>query len=217
MRNFRIFAAALMLAAIISVTASAQTRPATNTPARPAATQQATPPAANPNAPVPETKIAFINTEAFGADKGGITRYVNAVNALDREFKPRTDELTNMQNRIRTIAEDLGKLSSGTAVIDQKTIQAKREEGERLQRDLEYKDKQLRADMQKRYEEVVGPISQDIGKALDAFAAQRGITMLLDISKIAPAILTADRAMDVTAAFIADYNSKNTTASTGTR
>lgn len=211
MRNIRILAAAIMLAAIVAVSASAQTRPAgTTTPAtRPAA------PAAS-NAPLPDTKIAFINTDAFGDEKGGITRYVAAVKSLEREFKPRQDELNGMQTRIKALADEIGKLS-GNAVVDPKTIQAKQEEGERLQRDLKYKKEQADADFAKRYQDVVSPISTDIGNALTQFANQRGITMILDISKLLPAVLTANPAMDVTAAFIAEYNSRPTTASTGTR
>jgi Skp family chaperone for outer membrane proteins len=211
MRNFRILAAAIMLAAIIAASASAQTRPAGTAPARPAAT---TPPA-TATGPLPDTKIAFINTEAFGDEKAGITRYVTAVKSLEREFKPRQDELTTMSTRIKTIADEINKLS-GNAVVDPKTIQAKQDEGERLQRDLKYKKEQADADFAKRYQEVVSPISTDIGKALDQFATQRGITMILDISKLAPAILTVNPNMDVTTAFITEYNSRPQTASAGT-
>jgi outer membrane protein len=201
MKNFRLIAAALMLAAMIAVSASAQTRPAGTTPARPAA-PQATPAASN--APVPDTKIAFIDTGAFGEEKVGITRFVNAMKSLEREFKPRQDELNTMQNRIKALADEISKTQS---VADPKTIQAKQDEGERLQRDLKYKQDQADADFKKRYTDVVSPISSDIGKALDTFATQRGITMILDISKLAPAVLTVNPAMDVTQAFINEYNS----------
>jgi Skp family chaperone for outer membrane proteins len=212
MRNFRILAAAMMLAAIVAVSASAQTRPAAGT-ARPAAPQQTAPPAST--GPVPDTKIAYINTEAFGAETGGITRYVTAIKALEREFQPRQTELTTMQNRIKALADEIGKLS-GSSVVDPKTIQAKQDEGESLQRDLKYKKEQADAAFAKRYDEAIAPISQDIGKALTQFATQRGITMILDISKLAPAVLTANPNMDVTQAFIAEYNSKPV-ASAGTR
>lgn len=204
MRKLRILAAALMLAALIAVSASAQTRPAGTTPARPA------PQTAAPvnNGPLPDTKIAFVNTGAFDEEKGGITRYVNAMKALEREFKPRQDELNGINNRIKALADEITKLS-GNSVVDPKTIQAKNDEGERLQRDLKYKKEQADADFQRRYDEVVGPISQDIGKALDDFAKQRGITMILDISKLAPAILSINPAMDVTNAFIAEYNNSH--------
>jgi|SRR5438876_7464361 len=203
MKRIRLISAALMLAAIVTISASAQTRPGTAA-ARPAATQT---PAVS-NAPVPETKIAFIDTGMFGEEKGGITRYVIAVKGVEREFQPRQTELTGIQARIKALADEISKLS-GNSVVDPKTIQAKQDEGERLQRDLKYKKDQADADFAKRYQEVVSPISTDIGKALDQFAQQRGITMILDISKLAPAILTVNPAMDVTQAFIAEFNSKN--------
>jgi len=208
MKTIRIFAAALMLAALLAISASAQTRPATTAPARTAATA--------PSGPLPETKIAFIDTGAFGAEQGGIIRYVNAMKGLEREFQPRQTELEGIQNRIKAIADEINKLNSGSAVVDPKTIQAKTDEGERLQRDLKYKQEQADADFKKRYNDVISPISTDIGKALDQFASQRGITMILDISKLAPAILTLNQNMDVTQAFITEYNSTHpATASTG--
>src|SRR4051812_11891610 len=194
MKNIRILAAAMMLAAILAVSASAQTRPGTTTAAaRPAATLAAT-----SNAPLPDPKFAFIDTTQFSDEKEGIVRYVNAMKALQTEFKPRQDELNTMNNRIKALADEISKLNSGSSVVDPKTIQSKQEEGERLQRDLDYKKKQADADFSKRYQDVVSPISADIGKALDAFAAKQGITMILDISKLAPAILTVNPAMDVT-------------------
>ncbi|MDQ1421915.1 MAG: hypothetical protein QOJ52_3877, partial [Acidimicrobiaceae bacterium] len=135
--------------------------------------------------------------------------------ALEREFQPRQTELTTMQTRIKALADEIGKLS-GSSVVDPKTIQAKQDEGESLQRDLKYKKEQADAAFAKRYDEAIAPISQDIGKALTQFATQRGITMILDISKLAPAVLTANPNMDVTQAFIAEYNSKPV-ASAGTR
>jgi Skp family chaperone for outer membrane proteins len=212
MKNIRILAATMMLAVILAVSASAQTRPGTTTAAaRPAAT-----PAATSNAPLPDTKIAFIDTGAFSDEKEGIARYVNAMKALQNEFEPRQKELDTMQNRIKALADEISKLNSGSAVVDPKTIQAKNDEGERLQRDLKYKKEQADADFQKRYNDVISPISQDIGKALDQFAQARGITMILDISKLAPAILSVNPGMDVTKAFVAEYNSSHpATASTG--
>jgi Skp family chaperone for outer membrane proteins len=88
-------------------------------------------------------------------------------------------------------------------------VRAKREEGERLQRDLKYKKEQADADFEKRYAEAVGPVSNDIGNALIQYASENGLTMILDISKLAPAVLSVNPAMDVTQAFIADYNSKH--------
>jgi Skp family chaperone for outer membrane proteins len=199
MNTLHLISAAVLLVASATFSASAQTRPGAAPKQTPSPTQ------ANTTAAVPATKMAFVDTTAFGDDKVGIKRYVNAVKSLEREFQPRQIEINNMQTRIKALADEISKLNA-TAVVDSRTIAAKQDEGERLQRDMKYKKDQADADVAKRYQEVVGPISSDIGKAIDKFAAQRGITLVLDVSKLAQAILTLSPAMDVTQAFINDYN-----------
>jgi Skp family chaperone for outer membrane proteins len=205
MRFIRVIAASAILAAFAALPAFAQgTRPAgTVTPSRTPAS-----PGATANVAVPDTKIAFVDTEAFADEKAGITRFVNAVLAVSREFKPKQDEMLALQTRIQQLAKDIDTLSKST-VVDPKSIQAKQEEGARLERELKYKKEDYDAVMPKRYREVVGPVSADIGKELDVFAAQRGITLVLDVSKLLPAILSAKNEMDITVPFIAYYNAKN--------
>ncbi len=198
MQLFRLIAAAVIFAAGVSISASAQTRPAT------APLKQAAPQTPASNAVVPATKMAFIDTTVFGEEKGGINRYVSAVKSLEREFQPRQSELVNIQTRIKAIADELQKTGGNAA--DPKTIAARQDEGERLQRDLKYKKDQADADFAKRYQDVIGPISTDIGKAIDQFAAQRGISLVLDVSKLGQSVLTLNPAMDVTQAFIIEYN-----------
>ena len=122
---------------------------------------------------------------------------------LEREFKPRQDELNTMQTRIKTIADEISKSDERgrSSPVDPKTIQAKQDEGERLRRDLKYKKEQADADFAKRYQEVDRPDLAGHRSALNQFATQRGITMILDISQLAPAVLTVNPAMDVTARF----------------
>ena len=201
-------AASIILSAVAALSIQAQgTRPAPQrTPA----------PAPAANVAVPESKIAFVDTEAFADEKTGITRFVNAVRAVQREFKPKQDEMQTLQSRMQQLAKDIDTLSKAT-VVDPKSIQAKQDEGLRLERELKYKKEDYDATMPKRYREVVGPVSTDIGKELDVFAAQRGITLVLDVSKLLPAILTAKNEMDVTVAFIAYYNAKNPATGAATR
>ncbi len=206
MKINRLFAASLFLAAVTSLPAYAQQN--ARSTAAPAGGGAA---AVGAAATIPDSKIAFINTEAFGDEKQGIARYVAALKSLEREFQPRQTELSNMQNQLKTIADDINKLSTNQNVVDPKTIQQKQEQGEALQRQLKFKDDEAKAAYQKRLQDVVAPISDDIGKALEAFSRQRGISLMLDISKLAPAILTANPAMDMTAAFIAEYNSRAAT------
>ena len=213
MSRIRLIFAALILVAMLGISVSAQTRPLT-TPARPAATPTPTPaprPAATPvagNAAVPDSRIALIDTGMFADEKNGIFRYVDAAKAVELEFRSRTNELQNLENILNGLAAEITKLRQA-AVVDQKTIQAKQSEGKRLALDLKTKKDRLDEDVSKRYQQVISPISSQIGAAMDLFARQRGITMTLDISKLLPAILTALPATDLTQAFIDDFNRKN--------
>ena len=205
-RTTVVITTALMFLAIAAVSAAAQTtpRPTTTASPKPAAPQ----PVRNANAPVPDSKIAVIDTGRFRDEKTGITRYVNAVNVVQGEFRARNAELLSLENRMKAISDEITKLS-GTPVVAPQTIQSKQDEGERLQREYKYKKELLDADADKRYNEIVGPISNDIGNALVEYANQHGLTMILDISKLLPAVLAVSPATDVTQAFIADYNSKH--------
>ena len=204
-RLFLIYAAITLM----TIAVSGQTRPQTGAP-RPAATP-APRPAATPaasNVPVPDSRIALVDTTIFGDEKNGIWRYVDAAKSVEAEFKTRTDELESIQNRLKALAAEIQTLRKAP-VPDQKTIQAKQQQGESLASEGKTKKDRLDEDISKRYEQVLAPISRQIGAALDQFAAQRGVTMTLDMSKFLPAILTAVPAVDLTQAFINDFNSKN--------
>src|SRR6267142_5062756 len=127
MKRILLIAAALMLPIAVASSSLAQTRPGA-TAAKPAAPQ--TPPTSNTLA---DTRIALVDTTMFGDEKGGIIKYVNAVKAIAREFEPRQTELNNLQNRIQAISNEISTLSKAQNAAS--TIQAKKEEGERLQRE----------------------------------------------------------------------------------
>jgi len=155
---------------------------------------------------VPASKIAIVDTTAFGDDKTGIKRYVNAVNTVQREFEGKRAELRGLQSQIEAIGNEITKLRAAS-VVSEGTLRGKQDDIDRLTRDFKYKSDQAQADFDKRYTAVVGPISSDIGNAIIQYAARNGITMVIDISKMLPAVLSVSPAMDVTQAFIADYNS----------
>lgn len=197
MRKYRLIAAAAFLVAVTALSAPAQQRPAA---------AAAAPAAAASNAPVPASTIALINTDYFADEKNGITRLVAAVKKVDAEFTPRRTELQNLKAQIDKLTADI---QATQAVATPQQIAQKQEQLEGLKRDYQRKGEDAQAAYNKRLQDSVGPLYEDIGKALDAFAKARGITLLLDTAKIGPAILAAVDAMEVTRAFIADYNSKN--------
>ena len=202
-----ILAALTLIMCAIAATAQT-TRPAQT--ARPTPTPLAQPrptPAPAANTPVPQSKIALIDTTAFGDEKNGIYRYIDATKTVAAEFKPRTDEMQALETRLNSLASEIDALMKANPV-NQQAVQAKQQQGQSLQAEYQTKKTKLDEDLGKRYEQVVSPISRQIGAAIDQFATQRGVTMTLDLSKLLPAILTAMPGTDMTQAFISDFNTK---------
>ena len=187
--------------------ASANAQIARPTPT-PAVAARPTPTPAPANAPVPPSKIALVDTSMFGDEKNGIYRFVDATRAVAAEFKTRSDEVNNLAKRLTALANEVDALMKANPP-NKTVIDAKQQQGGALQAEYDNKKAKLDEDLGRRYDQVVSPISRQIGLALDQFASQRGVTMTLDVSKLLPAILTVVPATDMTQAFINDFNARN--------
>ena len=204
MKVIRATAAVAFFVALTVASVSAQTRPAagTGTQPRPAATPGATAPS---TISVPDSKVALIDSSAFADEKQGIAKFVSALKRVNAEFQPRQTELQNLQQQIEKAKSDLQKAAP---VQDAKVTQTQQDKIAVMETDFKRKGEDAQAAFNKRLEEVLGPIYEDIGKALDGFAKARGITLILDVTKVQGIVSAAD-AMDITRAFIAEFNSKN--------
>ena len=196
MKIFRAIAAVAFLAAISAGSAFAQ--PRTTTPA-------GSSPATVPTGPIPETKIALVNTDEFADEKTGITRLVAAMKKVDLEFQPRRTDLQTLQQQIEKLTADLNKAAP---VQDPKVTAQQTERIESMKKEFQRKGEDAQAAYQKRLQEVLGPVYDDIGKALDAYAKAHGITLVLDVTKI-QGIVSASESLDITRPFITEFNSKN--------
>ena len=118
-------------------------------------------------------KIGWIDTAQFADEKEGVTKYNNALKALDTEMKPRVTELTGLQTRLQKIAEEIRTATNVPAgvPVNQQIVAQKQDEGQRLQREFEFKQKEAQAIFGKRREEVLGPITQNIFQALQDYEA----------------------------------------------
>ncbi len=204
MKVIRATAAVAFFVALTVASVSAQTRPAagTGTQPRPAATPGPTAPS---TVSVPDSKVALIDSSAFADEKQGIAKFVSALKRVNAEFQPRQTELQNLQQQIEKAKSDLQKAAP---VQDAKVTQQQQDKIAVMETDFKRKGEDAQAAFNKRLEEVLGPIYEDIGKALDGFAKARGITLILDVTKVQGIVSAAD-AMDITRAFIAEFNSKN--------
>jgi Skp family chaperone for outer membrane proteins len=165
-------------------------------------------------------KIGLIDSGMFASEKDGITRYVNAVKQLDIEMKPFRTELETMGNKLQTLAEQIATLQKTPPSVPMpaKDIQDKQDEGQRVQRELEFKKKEYDARVEKRANELLGPIQADISKAIQEYSNKNGFTLVFDLDKMAQsgALLAIDVKSEITKEFIAFYNARppGTTAST---
>lgn len=194
MKIARFFAAvALLTAAAFCV--SAQQRPAT--PA-------ATPAPAPQTVAVPDSKMAMIYSDLFLDPKTGIARFNSLLGTLNREFQPRQAELQGLQQKIAALTKEIEDTQT---VADPNAIRQKRDQLAQMNTDFKRKGEDAEAAYGKRRQEIFLPLQQDIGKALEVFAKARGITVIVDGSQV-PVVYAAD-SLDITRAFIADFNSKN--------
>ncbi len=194
--------AALFVAVVAFSPTFAQTRPATPQPT----------PVPAANVTVPDTKIALIYSEAFLDPKTGIARFNVLLNNLNREFQPRQTEITQLTQKAQQLSDEIDKTRS---VADPKTLQLKVDQLEQMKKDLQRKGEDAQAAYNKRRGEVFQPLQDDIGKALEVYAKGHNINVIIDGSQV-PVVYAAD-SIDITRAFINDFNNKfPATASTTT-
>lgn len=202
MRVIRTTIAAALFAASAATAAVAQA-PA----ARPAA-----PPASS--AAVAEGKFAIVDTEAFGDQTKGIQKLVAAFQVVEREFKPRRDKITGLRTRYDGIVKQINDTQK---VADQKALAALADQAETLKLEIEQEQASGQRALDKRVKELTDPIYLDLNNALRSFATARGISVVFDASKMDGVMMIINPAgIDITAAFIAEYNQRNpaSTAST---
>lgn len=196
MKIDRLIAAFAFLLALSFSAVFAQPKPATSAPAP-----------AQSSATVPESKIALIYSDAFLDAKTGIARFNTLVSTLNREFQPRQTELQTLQQRITTLTNEVSQAQAASSVVDPKSIQAKIDTLEQLKKDYQRKGEDAQAAYNKRKQDIFQPLQDDIGKALEAYAKQRNINVIIDGSAV-PLVYAADT-LDITRAFINEFNSKN--------
>ena len=161
--------------------------------------------------------MAVIYTDMFLDQKTGIAKFNSVITKLNAEFVGLKNEIQGMQTRAQTLEDEIGKLQNAPAgtPIDQRSLQAKIDQLEQLKKDLQRKSEDAQASYTRRRQELFGPLQDEIGKALEAFAKARGINVIIDAAQV-PLLYAAD-SIDITRAFITDFNSKNpVTAATTT-
>ena len=170
-----------------------------------AQTKPATP--AGAQTTVPESKIALVYSEAFVDAKLGIAKFTNLVNTLNREFDPRQRELLQIQEKIKQLTNEVNQAQAASAVVDQKSIQAKVDQVEQLKKDATRKAEDGQAAFERRRKELFTPMQEEVARALEVYAKAHNINVLIDGSTVP--LVYAAASIDITRAFINDFNGKN--------
>ena len=198
-----------MVVGLATTVSAQQQRPA----GRPAAPQPTPTPAAPSTAPatvaLPVSKMAVIYSDLFLDQKTGIAKFNNVVTKLNGEFQKLKDEITALQQRATTLEAEINKLREAPAgtPIDQRSLQTKIDQLEQLKKDIQRKAEDAQSAYDRRRQELFNPLQEEIAKALEVFAKARGINVIIDAARVP--LLYAAESIDITKAFIQDFNSKN--------
>jgi outer membrane protein len=155
-----------------------------------------------------EGKIAIV---FFGAFREGIQEMKTKMDALNTEFDPKNKELQDLQEKIANLKK---QIETQGATVTPAVRNQWMEQGAQLEKDLKRKTEDYEALANKRLSEVGGPIQEKILKFLDQYAAQRGITMVLEGSAVQQngLLLYAAEATNITKDFMDEYNKANPVA-----
>jgi Skp family chaperone for outer membrane proteins len=151
----------------------------------------------------PPANVAIIDSSAFSNERTGIARVMNGMKALEVKFQPLRTEIRGMRERLNTMRADIQKKR---ATQDPRATAQQTEEAERLDVQIKRKQEDAQASFQRETQAILEPVQNDIAAALNAYAQSKGITLVLDANRVP--IIYAASGIDITRAFIDDYNRK---------
>ena len=160
-------------------------------------------------APPASGKIGLISISAFGDEKAGITKYKNAAALVDKTLEPINNELKALATRYQTATTDLQNMQKNPATKPD-VLSAKVDEVRNLETTIKRKQEDGKAFYNKIDSETMSPVMNDIFKALNEYAKQKGYAVILDGAKLEQAdiLLGFDDRYDVTKDFIVFYNAR---------
>lgn len=159
------------------------------------------------------TKVGLVNIFALG-DKGGATRYVNALKTLNKEFETEIKALQTMSTTFQTKTQAYNDLrvqaAKPNSPIKAATLRSRAAELDQLRREAKFKQDDLQARISARRQVVIGPVWLDMMKALKSYAQQKGFAIILDGAKLEESaiMLAFNSQSDITKDFIKFYNAR---------
>lgn len=189
--------AASLLAAALSITASAQTTKPAAAPAAPAA-------AAAPAGPL---KIGIVQFElaVYKTNEGQ-----REVADMQKKYQPRRDKLEAENNEIQAMQKDL-QAKGETLAEDERAKRVRNIEAK--QKALQVEVENLQSDEQGEGQPAFSKIEQKVGEFMYSYAQANGYSLILEASAPSqnslPQVLYAIPSLDITQAVVDGYNQKS--------
>ena len=166
------------------------------------------------NAVSPMLKVGLINTEAFHDKQTGIGEIIELDGKLEVEFKPQSDELKLLVERIQELEKEFKdyqeaekKFRNAYFLHCDTSITKKFDEYDKLVKEYKQKETQATELYYKRKAEVFAAVDKKVAEALRRFIKEKGYAMIFDVSKLKEGvILVKPEPGDVTEEFIRFYN-----------
>ncbi|MFI5235012.1 MAG: OmpH family outer membrane protein [Gemmatimonadales bacterium] len=159
----------------------------------PAAAQQR--PAAKPATPPPSgavLRLGYINSRTILQATPG---YAQAESTFTREYDDARAEVAKLQSQLDSAAQDF---QTSSVLLSPTARQQKQQSLEAQQGQVEQKTQELQTRMQARERELIGPIQSRVQTIIEGLRAEGNYAMIFDVSAMAGALVTADRALDLT-------------------
>lgn len=151
-------------------------------------------------------RTVLIDTEAFYNPQTGIPALLNAMNLLNSEFKPTSNEIEALHVKIGTEEK---ALAAAVAANDSAAATTHNDTLVLLTRTAKAKSDDASQRIAQRRKVLVGPVEAKVMKAMSAYAAEKGIDVILDANS-GPVYVSPSWAKDndMTADFITWYKTQ---------
>ncbi len=151
----------------------------------------AAPRAATAQQPAGAVKVAFVNMQRILAETPG---YAQAESTLATENASYRTEVQQMQARLDSMANALQEQG---ALLSPQARQTRRQALETQQNQAQQRFNDLQQKAAQRQEELVGPVYNRAVAVVEKLRQDGGYAIVFDVSSQGSAIVTADRALDL--------------------
>lgn len=143
-----------------------------------------------------QTKVGVINMQKAVFDTAEISK---ANDEMQAKYKPKQDEINQLNAKIEEIAK---QLQDGAGKLAPQAESDLRAQGQRLQRDLQYKQQDLQEQVNEDRQSILTASSQKMTEVIKKIAEEKGLDLVVDTQNT----YYFKPVMDLTAEATAAYN-----------